>query len=45
MKKNKKSGILYKSVIFMLFLGLIVMVIILTGNMRSDKGFLSNNKV
>lgn len=45
MKKNKKSGILYKSVIFMLFLCLIVMVIILTGNMRSDKGFLSNNKV
>ena len=45
MKKNKtkKSGILYKSVGFMLFLGVIVMVIIVTSSFRSDKGFASNN--
>lgn len=41
--KNKKSGLLYKSVGFMLFLGIIVMVIIVTSNFRSDKGFASNN--
>lgn len=41
--KNKKSGLLYKSVGFMLFLGVIVMVIIVTSNFRSDKGFASNN--
>lgn len=41
--KNKKSGILYKSVGFMLFLGVIVMVIIITSSLRLDKGFLSNN--
>lgn len=41
--KNKKSGLLYKSVGFMLFLGVIVMVIIVTGSFRSDKGFASNN--
>ncbi len=46
MKKNKKSSILYKSVGFMLFLGVIVMVIIVTSNFRSDKEFtLSNNKM
>ncbi len=46
MKKNKKSSILYKSVGFMLFLGVIVMVIIVTSNFRSDKEFtLSNNKI
>lgn len=41
--KNKKSGLLYKSVGFMLFLGVIVMVIIVTSSFRSDKGFVSNN--
>lgn len=41
--KNKKSGLLYKSVGFMLFLGVIVMVIIVTSSFRSDKGFASNN--
>ncbi len=41
--KNKKSGLLYKSVGFMLFLGIIVMVIIVTSSFRSDKGFASNN--
>ena len=46
MNKNKKSSILYKSVGFMLFLGVIVMVIIVTSNFRSDKEFtLSNNKM
>ncbi len=46
MKKKKKSSILYKSVGFMLFLGVIVMVIIVTSNFRSDKEFtLSNNKM
>ncbi len=46
MKKNKKSSILYKSVGFMLFLGVIVMVIIVTSNFRSDKEFtISNNKM
>lgn len=46
MKKNKKSSILYKSVGFMLFLGVIVMVIIVTSNFRSDKEFtLNNNKM
>ena len=46
MKKNKNSSILYKSVGFMLFLGVIVMVIIVTSNFRSDKEFtLSNNKM
>ena len=43
--KNKKSGLLYKSVGFMLFLGIIVMVIIVTSSFRSDKGFASNNNV
>lgn len=43
--KNKKSGLLYKSVGFMLFLGVIVMVIIVTSSFRSDKGFASNNNV
>ena len=44
--ENKKSSILYKSVGFMLFLGVIVMVIIVTSNFRSDKEFtLSNNKM
>lgn len=45
MKKNKtkKSSILYKSVGFMLFLGVIVMAIIITSSLRSDKGFASNN--
>ena len=41
--KNKKSGLLYKSVGFMLFLGVIVMVIIVTSSFRSDKRFASNN--
>lgn len=41
--KNKKSGLLYKSVGFMLFLGIIVMVIIVTSSFRSDKGFALNN--
>lgn len=43
MKKNKKSRILYKSVGFMLFLGVIVMVIIITSNFRKDKWFISSN--
>lgn len=43
MKKNKKSGILYKSVGFMLFLGVIVMVIIITSSFRSNKEYTLNN--
>ena len=45
MKKNKtkKSGILYKSVGFMLFLGVIVMAVIITSSLRSDKSFTSSN--
>lgn len=43
MKKNKKSGILYKSVGFMLFLGVIVMVIIITSSFRSNKEHILNN--
>lgn len=43
MKKNKKSGILYKSVGFMLFLGVIVMVIIITSSFRSNKEHTLNN--
>ena len=47
MKKNKtkKSGILYKSVGFMLFLGVIVMAIIITSSLRSDKSFTSSDNV
>lgn len=45
MKKNKKSGILYKSVGFMLFLGVIVMAIIITSSFRSNKEYKSNNNV
>lgn len=45
MKKNKKSGILYKSVGFMLFLGIIVMAIIVSSSFRSDKGYISNNNI
>ncbi len=45
MKKNKKSGILYKSVGFMLFLGVIVMAIIVTSSFRSDKEYKSNNNM
>ncbi len=43
--KNKKSGLLYKSVGFMLFLGVIVMVIIVTSSFRSDKSFTSSDNV
>lgn len=45
MIKNKKSGILYKSVGFMLFLGVIVMAIIITSSFRSNKEYKSNNNV
>lgn len=45
MIKNKKSGILYKSVGFMLFLGVIVMAIIIISSFRSNKEYKSNNNV
>lgn len=45
MKKNKKSSILYKSVFFMFFLGIIVMAIIITSNIRSDKVFVAADNV